>query len=259
MAAWRRKGGLEKFESRLIDGMLARGYERDFAEAIFRQIQGFGEYGFPESHAASFALLVYVSCWLKRHEPAAFLAALLNSQPMGFYAPAQLVRDAREHGVEVRGVDVLESHWESTLAQDETADPRAQPAVRLGLNRVRGFPEAAARRLVAARATREAQQPRCARLACDVGGVDNTRGARDADAHRVCDRRKRRWRHDSLSTASRISPAPRVWNATTSNCSRAPARWRNSPGIAPPRIGRPPRSRRCRRCSPKPCSTKPRS
>src|SRR5690606_34052408 len=107
MAAWRRRGGLEPFEQRVVDGMMARGYDRDFAEAIFRQIQGFGEYGFPESHAASFALLVYVSSWISRHEPAAFLAALLNSQPMGFYAPAQLVRDAREHGIEVRGVDVL--------------------------------------------------------------------------------------------------------------------------------------------------------
>ena len=173
MAAWRRKGGLEKFEKRLVDGMLARGYERAFAEAIFKQIQGFGEYGFPESHAASFALLVYVSCWIKRHEPAAFLAALLNSQPMGFYAPAQLVRDAREHGVEVRGVDVLASDWESTLEEHETnglaahepapaftvadgADAVPQPAVRLGLNRVRGLSEAAARRLVAAREARVA-------------------------------------------------------------------------------------------------------
>jgi len=117
MAAWRRKGGLEKFHGRVIDGMLARGYEREFAESIFRQIQGFGEYGFPESHAASFALLVYVSSWIKCHEPAAFLAALLNSQPMGFYAPAQLVRDARSHGVEVRGVDVLISDVESTLEE----------------------------------------------------------------------------------------------------------------------------------------------
>ena len=102
MAAWRRKGGLEKFEHKLTEGMRVRGYSDAFAQAICRQIQGFGEYGFPESHAASFALLVYVSAWLKCHEPAAFAAALLNSQPMGFYAPAQLVQDARRHGVEVR-------------------------------------------------------------------------------------------------------------------------------------------------------------
>jgi error-prone DNA polymerase len=106
MAAWKRKGGLGPFHERLVGRMVAKGYEPEFAERIFKQIEGFGEYGFPESHAASFALLVYVSAWLKCHHPDAFLAALLNSQPMGFYAPAQLVRDAREHGVEVRPVDV---------------------------------------------------------------------------------------------------------------------------------------------------------
>jgi error-prone DNA polymerase len=102
MAAWKRKGGLEPFRDRLLAGMQARGYADEFAEALYRQIQGFGEYGFPESHAASFALLVYVSAWLKRHEPAAFLLGLLNSQPMGFYSASQLVQDARRHGVEVR-------------------------------------------------------------------------------------------------------------------------------------------------------------
>ena len=109
MGAWRRAGIIESFEKRLVDGMLARGYAEEFARAVFRQIHGFGEYGFPESHAASFALLAYVSSWLKRYDPACFTAALLNSQPMGFYAPAQLVRDAREHGVEVRPVDVTAS------------------------------------------------------------------------------------------------------------------------------------------------------
>jgi len=97
MAAWRRRGGLEPFEQRLKDGMRERGYSGEFADQIYRQILGFGEYGFPESHSASFALLVYVSCWLKRYEPAAFTCALLNSQPMGFYAPAQLVQDAQHH------------------------------------------------------------------------------------------------------------------------------------------------------------------
>ncbi len=143
MAAWRRKGGLEPFERRLKDGMRERGYPEAFAEQIYRQILGFGEYGFPESHAASFALLVYVSAWLKRHEPAAFLAALLNSQPMGFYAPSQLVQDARRHGVEVRGVDVCASNWECTL---EGA------AVRLGLLMVKGLAQASGERIVAARA-----------------------------------------------------------------------------------------------------------
>ncbi len=130
MAAWKRKGGLEPFEERLVQGMLERGYPREFAEAIYRQILGFGEYGFPESHSASFALLVYVSAWLKCHRPAAFCAALLNSQPMGFYAPAQLVQDARRHGVEVRPPDVTASQWDCTLEAG---------ALRLGLRMVGGL------------------------------------------------------------------------------------------------------------------------
>ncbi|MBK7079239.1 MAG: error-prone DNA polymerase [Betaproteobacteria bacterium] len=117
MAAWRRKGGLEKFEQRLVDGMGARGLSEAFARQVYQQILGFGEYGFPESHSASFALLVYVSAWLKHYEPAAFCAALLNSLPMGFYAPAQLVADARRHGVEVRPADVTASDWDCTLEQ----------------------------------------------------------------------------------------------------------------------------------------------
>ena len=147
MAAWKRKGGLEHLEQRLVSGMLARGYQREFAEQIYKQILGFGEYGFPESHAASFALLVYVSAWLKCHEPAAFLAALLNSLPMGFYGPSQLVQDARRHGVEVRAADVMISHWDCTLEGEP-------PAVRLGLRMVNGFSAVAAERLVAARCAR---------------------------------------------------------------------------------------------------------
>ncbi|MCP5285694.1 MAG: error-prone DNA polymerase [Burkholderiaceae bacterium] len=151
MAAWKRKGGLGPFHERLVGRMLAKGYPRDFAERIFRQIEGFGEYGFPESHAASFALLVYVSAWLKCHHPDAFLAALLNSQPMGFYAPAQLVRDAREHGVEVRPVDIHHSLWDSTLESEDGRAGAGLRPVRLGLNRVSGLPEDAAERIVAAR------------------------------------------------------------------------------------------------------------
>jgi error-prone DNA polymerase len=147
MAAWKRRGGLEPFEAKLKGRLCAKGYGAEFADRIFQQILGFGEYGFPESHAASFALLVYVSAWLKRHEPAAFCCALLNSQPMGFYAPAQLVRDARSHGVEVRGVDVNASGVESTL--EDAAD--GAPALRLGLDRVRGLSAEAAGRLVQAR------------------------------------------------------------------------------------------------------------
>ena len=115
MAAWKRKGGVEKFHEPLVDGMIDNGYDREFAEAIFKQVQGFGEYGFPESHAASFALLVIVSSWIKLHEPACFLAAMLDSQPMGFYSPSQLVQDARRHGVEVRAVDVTMSELDCTL------------------------------------------------------------------------------------------------------------------------------------------------
>ena len=151
MAAWKRKGGLGPFRDRLIAGMLARGYSGEYAEQIFRQIQGFGEYGFPESHAASFALLVYVSAWLKCHEPAAFCAALLDSQPLGFYAPAQIVRDAIDHGVTVRPVCVMASEWNCTL-EPLTPDPRGEgPAVRLGLMQVSGLAEAAGRRIVEAR------------------------------------------------------------------------------------------------------------
>ncbi|NBC14208.1 MAG: DNA polymerase III subunit alpha [Gammaproteobacteria bacterium] len=149
MAAWRRRGGLEHIRGRLIDGMVQRGYTREFAEQIYKQILGFGEYGFPESHAASFALLVYVSAWLKHHEPAAFFAALINSQPMGFYAPAQLVREARRQGVEVRAVDVRASHWDCTL--EPRAPRRGQPALRLGLRLVKGLSQVGAERLVAAR------------------------------------------------------------------------------------------------------------
>jgi error-prone DNA polymerase len=162
MAAWKRKGGLGPFKDKLISRMVARHYELAYAEAIFKQIEGFGEYGFPESHAASFAKLVYVSAWIKRHHPDAFLAALLNSLPMGFYAAPQLVRDARAHGVAVRPVDVTISDWESTLepqsphevapACAERAIPDGQCAVRLGLNRVGGLAEDEGLRLMAARA-----------------------------------------------------------------------------------------------------------
>ncbi|WP_291588671.1 error-prone DNA polymerase [Comamonas sp. UBA7528] len=143
MAAWKRKGGLEKYYDRIVQGMTERGYERDFAESIFEQIKGFSEYGFPESHAASFALLVYASSWIKRHEPAAFLAAILNSQPMGFYSASQLTQDARRHGVEVRPVDVMHSDVDCTL--EETG--KLQPAVRLGLRMISGLGRTSARRI----------------------------------------------------------------------------------------------------------------
>ncbi|HPH13962.1 MAG TPA: error-prone DNA polymerase [Burkholderiaceae bacterium] len=142
MAAWKRSGGVHKFHDRLVHQMVKNGYEAEFAESIFKQILGFGEYGFPESHAASFAQLAYVSSWLKCHYPACFLTALLNSQPMGFYPPAQLVYDAKRHGVEVRAVDVMVSEWDCTLDGE---------AVRLGLNLISGLSQPAAARIAAAR------------------------------------------------------------------------------------------------------------
>jgi error-prone DNA polymerase len=149
MGAWRRPGVIDEFHRKLVDGMLARGLSRGFAEQVFTQIRGFGEYGFPESHAASFALLVYVSAWLKCHHPAAFTAALLGSQPMGFYAPAQLVRDAKAHGVAVLPADVNASRWHASLEQ--APQGAGQPAIRLGLEQVYGLGEAAASRIEAAR------------------------------------------------------------------------------------------------------------
>jgi error-prone DNA polymerase len=122
MAAWRKTGAIERFHAKIMDGMLANGYTREFAEQCFNQIKGFGEYGFPESHAASFALLVYVSAWIKRYHPAAFAAALVNSQPMGFYAPAQIVRDAKEHGVMILPIDVNCSEWDCTLEEGFTTE-----------------------------------------------------------------------------------------------------------------------------------------
>jgi error-prone DNA polymerase len=138
MATFRADGKLWTYREMFVEGMVRRGYQRDFAERCFKQIEGFGSYGFPESHAISFAILVYVSAWVKRHHPDAFCASLLNSQPMGFYQPAQLVRDAREHGVEVRAPDITVSDWDCTLEPPD--DPRLRlRAVRLGLRQIKGF------------------------------------------------------------------------------------------------------------------------
>jgi error-prone DNA polymerase len=150
MAAWKRSGGVHRFQQPLIQGMLANGYRPEFAESIFKQILGFGEYGFPESHAYSFALLAYDSSWLKCHEPECFLAAMLNAQPMGFYAPSQLIQDARRHDVQVLPPDVGCSDWDCTLAPDGAA----RPPVRLGLRLVASLGEAGAQRIVQARAQR---------------------------------------------------------------------------------------------------------
>ena len=163
MAAWKRKGGLEHLEQRLLDGMRANGYDDQFAQQIYQQILGFGEYGFPESHAASFALLVYVSSWLKCYEPAAFTCALLNSQPMGFYAPSQLTQDLRRHGGIILPTDACVSEWECTLEAPQGREAGAdtlraarspQPALRLGLCLVKGLSEAGGKRIAAARGLR---------------------------------------------------------------------------------------------------------
>jgi error-prone DNA polymerase len=172
MAAWKRRGGLEPFRERLIAGMLARGYEPDYAERIYQQIQGFGEYGFPESHAASFALLVYVSAWLKCHHAAAFACGLLNSQPLGFYSPSQILQDVARHAVAIRAVDVTISLWDSILEATH-ANSSAHPAIRLGLARVKGLRETTAERLLAARNQRpfESLQSMAERALLDAGDL----------------------------------------------------------------------------------------
>ncbi len=149
MAAWKRKGSLDRYYDKIVIGMTSRGYGKEFAEAIFQQIHGFSEYGFPESHAASFALLVYASCWIKKHHPAEFLAAMLNSQPLGFYSPSQLVQDAKRHEVEVRAVDVIVSDVDCTL--EDLPHP---PAVRLGLRIISGLKAETMNRIVEARRDR---------------------------------------------------------------------------------------------------------
>ncbi|PZW77280.1 DnaE-like error-prone DNA polymerase [Pseudomonas sp. 2848] len=190
MAAWKRHGGLEPHRERLIAGMLRNGYERAFAERIFEQIKGFGSYGFPESHAASFALLCYASSWLKCHEPAIFTCALVNSWPMGFYSPDQLLQEARRQGIEVRPVDVFHSEWDCTLE----ALGENELAIRLGLRQIRGFSEDDARRLEQARA----QRPwRDVEDLCLRAGLDGRARARLADAGALRglagDRHQARW------------------------------------------------------------------
>ena len=194
MAAWKRHGNVSIFKDRLISGMTDRGYALEFAERIFKQMEGFGEYGFPESHAASFALLVYVSCYLKCHYPACFLAAMLNSQPLGFYGPAQLVQDARRHGVQVRAVDVVHSDWECTLEQK---------SVRLGLRMVGGLREAVARCIHVERAIAPfaSTQDLALRCALDVGDL---RALASADALQSLSGHRRQQVWD----ASALRPAP---------------------------------------------------
>ncbi|CAG9186285.1 error-prone DNA polymerase [Cupriavidus pampae] len=204
MAAWRRHGNLRKHQDALMNALVARGYPESFALALCRQIEGFGEYGFPESHSASFAKLVYVSAWIKCHHPDAFLCALLNSQPMGFYSPSQLVQDARRHGVITLPADVTCSSWESTL---EARRPgRQYRDVRLGLDRVKGMREGAAHRIEAARAAQPfANVEDLARRAeLDAHDID-VLAAADALAGLAGNRRQARWqaRGAALQSAHR--------------------------------------------------------
>jgi len=210
MAAWRRRGSLGPFEDRLIHGMAERGYSESFARQIFNQIQGFGEYGFPESHSASFALLVYVSSWLKCHEPAAFTCALINSQPMGFYAPPQLVQDARRHGVEVRPADVCTSDYDCTLE----ASLQTQPAIRLGLRMVKGLSADSARRIVTARQHRAfvSTQDLVERAGLDRGDL-NALAAADALRELAGHRHRARWEVLGVEPPTPLLPQPRIAEA----------------------------------------------
>ncbi len=185
MAAWKRRGGMDVWERKLMDGMRKRGYPEAYAKRIFRQIQGFGDYGFPESHAASFALLVYVSAWIKCHHPAVFACALLNSQPMGFYAPAQLVRDAREHGVEVLPADVQYSNWNCHLESG---------ALRLGLRMIKGLSRSGAERLVAGRGKDGFSDVEQLAARANIGSADlKALAAADALASLESDRHRANW------------------------------------------------------------------
>ena len=197
MAAWKRSGGVHKFRSRFLTGMEKNGYAPEFAQAIFKQMEGFGEYGFPESHAASFALLVYLSCWLKWHEPACFLAAMLNSQPLGFYGPAQLVQDARRHGVEVHPTDVSLSDWDCTLEQNG--------AVRLGLRLVSGLRQEVAHRIAAERSKAPFQSTQDLALRGMLNAADlQTLASADALQSLSGHRRQQVW------DASALKPAPEL-------------------------------------------------
>jgi len=223
MAAWKRRGGLEPFREKLVDGMLARGYTREFAERIYSQICGFGDYGFPESHAASFALLTYFSAWMKCHHPAAFTCGLLNSQPMGFYAPAQLISDARRHQVKVLPVDVRYSTWDCSLEAvsgraghavttgaidsgrnadmvptSSAAAGKAPPAIRLGMRMVHGLQQAAAERVCAARvhAPLRDVQDLAERARLDRGALD---ALTEAGALKALAGHRRRARWDALA------------------------------------------------------------
>jgi error-prone DNA polymerase len=195
LATFRHVGTIESFERRFLEGMRSNGYSEDFAKRCFNQIKGFGTYGFPEAHAISFANLVYVSAWIKCHHPDVFCAALLNSQPMGFYAPAQLVRDAREHGVEIRPIDVNHSNWETIL---EPIENSSRHAVRLGLHMVSGLFEKEAWALVETRGAGYRTPVEIARRAgCSRRALDRLAQA-DAFSSMAIGRRQALWKTSAL-------------------------------------------------------------
>jgi error-prone DNA polymerase len=208
MAAWNRKGGLEIFEEKLLNGMQARGYEESFARQIFNQIKGFGEYGFPESHSASFALLAYVSSWLKCYHPAAFTCALLNSQPMGFYAPAQLVQDARRHKVTVLALDVNQSDYDCSLEFSESGNT-GQPQLRLGLRMIKGLSIVGAKALVKARGDKpySSVQELAARAQLSKGDMQSLA---DADALKSISKDRHRSYWQVLDTESPLPLFPDI-------------------------------------------------
>jgi error-prone DNA polymerase len=221
MAAWRRKGGVSRFHRQLLDGMQANGYDDAFAQSIVRQLEGFGEYGFPESHAAGFAKLAYFSAWIKRHEPEAFLAALLNSQPMGFYSVSQLIQDARRHRVIIQPIDINHTLWETTLTPPACLAPPTdesrptapydgpRPAVRLGLHLVKGLSQQAGQRIEAARPrdgfadiqdlTRRAQLERH-----DINSLADANALASIAGHR----HRARWQAALLRPAGLLETAP---------------------------------------------------
>ena len=216
MAAWKKKGGVQRFHQRLVSRMIEKGYDAEFSENIFKQIQGFGEYGFPESHAASFAKLVYISCWLKCHEPACFFAALVNSQPMGFYSPSQLMQDARKHGVQVRAIDVTCSAWDCTLEPASQSDDllqypgirQAQAAVRLGLRLIAGLSEKSVQRITTARTETPFTSTEDLVSRAQLGTLEiNALAAADALLQLAGHRRQQVWE------AAAIKPAPLLLKA----------------------------------------------
>jgi DNA-directed DNA polymerase III PolC len=237
MATFKRSGKLWTFKQKMIDGMVARGYSQEFAERCFRQIEGFGEYGFPESHAASFALLVYASCWMKCHYPDVFAASLLNAQPMGFYAPAQIVRDAREHGIEVRPVDVNRSDWDCTLEEAPFDPARMKPrhaemrgaiqskrAVRLGLRQVKGLSKAEMERLVAIRAesgTYDSVRDLWLRSGLDRGTMERLADA-DAFAGLGLSRRDALWAAQALDPNGAAERLPLFETAAAQDLQKEP-------------------------------------